>query len=73
MSHWLYGGEWVRTTPMMSKRFVPVDPACELCRRVNCAPAWHSIKTRRVRCDRCFQPEGYTPTHRNRNGMTLRQ
>lgn len=55
----LWDGEWVKIAVLMNRRFVPTDPRCEVCLRVSCAPAWFSIKTKRVRCLACFTPESY--------------
>jgi hypothetical protein len=54
-----FDGEWVKTTPMLSKRFgVDVIPQCEMCKRMSCAPHWYSIKHRVFGCQKCFTPEG---------------
>jgi hypothetical protein len=53
----LYCGEWVKVRNMMNKHF-PAGGACELWRRMSCAPVWWSIGTRRVRCMKCFDAEG---------------
>ena len=60
-------GEWEDDpTPMacatvviaadVSRALRPIDARCERCTRLNCGPYWFSIKTRRVRCYRCFDP-----------------
>lgn len=48
----VYPGGWVRTT-LLSGRFVPVDPACEMCRRASCGPYWFNLERKAVRCSRC--------------------
>jgi hypothetical protein len=55
----VWDGEWVSAMPLVNKQFPVDDPACEICGRVSCAPAWISIKTRRVRCRKCFTPGEY--------------
>ena len=52
----LHGHDWIRVRPGLNKRFeVPLQP-CEHCRRLSLAPAWYSIKSKQIRCDRCFNP-----------------
>ena len=53
----VYEGEWVRIAPLINTKFVPLKPECEWCKRLSCAPAWMSIKTKRVRCKKCFTPQ----------------
>jgi hypothetical protein len=60
----VYGGEWVRTTAL-SKRFPAAFQACELCRKMSCAPLWYSMKRHVIRCHGCFTPAGFSPS---RNG-----
>jgi len=50
------GGEWVRVRNLMNKRFGAASP-CSRCRRLACEPVWYSIRTREVRCMRCFDPD----------------
>ena len=53
----VYEGEWVSIAPLINTRFVPLNPECEWCNRLSCAPIWMSIKTKRVRCKKCFTPQ----------------
>ena len=53
----VFAGEWVKVANLMGKHYAPVDPGCELCRRLTCAVVWFSIKTRRVRCMKCVPKE----------------
>lgn len=56
-----FDGEWVKTAPLLSKRFGRgVLPNCEMCNRVSCAPAWYSIKRKVFRCLKCFTPMDLT-------------
>jgi hypothetical protein len=42
---------------MLSKRFgVGVFPRCEMCGSSTLAPHWYSIKTKKFRCTKCFEP-----------------
>jgi hypothetical protein len=53
-----FDGEWVKTSPMMSKRFgVGVIPKCEICGKMSCAACWYSIKKNAFRCLKCFTPK----------------
>jgi hypothetical protein len=67
--HTVWAGEWVRTT-LLSKRFRPAISTCEFCCRGSCGPYWFSLRTRMVRCYRCFDAEAAhdamtTTTRRN--------
>ena len=53
----VYGGEWVKVQNLMNSRFKAAAP-CELCRKIACVSVWHSIKDGRVRCLKCFTPDG---------------
>ena len=54
----IFEEEWVRTSPMLSKRFGKgIIPKCELCGDMSCAPHWYSIKRKVFRCDACFLPK----------------
>ncbi len=53
-----YGGEWVRVRNLMNAHFSAAAP-CSLCRAFTCDVVWYSIKTKQVRCTKCFTPEGY--------------
>ncbi len=54
----VFDGEWIKTTPMLSKRFgVGAPPGCEICKRMTCAPQWYSIKNQKWRCTKCFTPD----------------
>jgi hypothetical protein len=51
----LYDGEWVRVRNLMNRQFS--GGPCEICGAMRCGMVWHSIKTKRVRCFRCFDAE----------------
>ena len=54
----VWGGEWVRIRNLMNKNFVALDPRCSICRLLSCAVVWYSIRTREIRCTKCFTPTG---------------
>jgi hypothetical protein len=56
--HVLYLGEWIRVRRRMSQRRFPAcnDP-CSICDCTAGKYVWHSIKTREVRCLKCFDAE----------------
>jgi len=51
----LYNGEWVRVRNIMNKHFAANRP-CSQCRVLSCSVVWYSIKTKEVRCLKCFTP-----------------
>jgi hypothetical protein len=51
----LYNGEWVRVRNMMNKHFAANGP-CSQCRALSCSVVWYSMKTKEVRCLKCFTP-----------------
>lgn len=51
----VYDGEWVRVRNLMNKHFAAMKP-CEVCRSLRCETVWYSLKTKRVRCLKCFSP-----------------
>ena len=53
MSKIVWAGEWVKVRNFMNRRFRAAD-LCSICRRGSCAMVWYSIKTREVRCLKCF-------------------
>lgn len=66
-----WDSEWVKTS-MLSQRF-KCDGHCELCGRLTAGPVWHSIKSGRSRCGRCFNAEEETMTTHERLCEALRQ
>jgi len=54
--HAVYLDEWVRVRNLMNTRFHACSP-CSICKTVRCAPVWYSVKTREVRCLKCFDAE----------------
>jgi hypothetical protein len=48
--------EWVRSN-VMSRKFCILG-LCEIRQRETCGVVWHSVKTGRTRCTRCFNPLG---------------
>jgi len=46
-------GEWVRVRNMMNNHFKANGP-CSKCGRLSCTAVWYSIKSREVRCFKCF-------------------
>ncbi len=51
----LHPGRFIRTTPLIGKwASFADDPACALCRRASCAPAWLHVERRVFVCDRCM-------------------
>lgn len=58
----VYLGEWVRVRNMGNKYFRAGAP-CSVCKTFRCEVVWYSIRTREVRCTRCFDAElGRTDT-----------
>jgi hypothetical protein len=55
--HAVFLGEWVRVRNLMHGR-IRADRPCSICRTAKCAPVWYSIKTKEVRCLKCFDAEG---------------
>jgi hypothetical protein len=55
-THAVYLEEWVRVRNFMNNQF-RADSPCSICRTAKCAPVWYSIKTREVRCLKCFDAE----------------
>jgi hypothetical protein len=53
--HALYLEEWIRIRNGMNRRF-PVYSPCSICKAPR-RDVWYSIKTREVRCLRCFDAE----------------
>ena len=54
----LFDGEWVKTSPMVSKRFgAGVVPKCQLCGKASCSVCWYSVKKKVFMCCKCFTPE----------------
>jgi len=49
--------EWVRVRNLMHGR-IRADRPCSICRTAKCATVWYSIKTKEVRCLKCFDAEG---------------
>lgn len=60
MTRWktVWNGEWVRVRNMMNTRFDASNP-CSQCRVFSCSMVWYSIKTKEVRCCKCFTPPDY--------------
>jgi hypothetical protein len=58
MARWkmVYDGEWVRVRNFMNAHFRAAQP-CEICRNMKCDMVWYSIRTRQVRCGKCFDAE----------------
>jgi len=54
----VWGGEWVKVRNGMNKRF-PAFDSCSNCMTMKCGPVWYSIKSKEVRCMKCFTPKGY--------------
>ena len=50
--------EWVNVRNFMNSNFRAADK-CSICSAMKCVMVWYSIKTREVRCMKCFTPEGY--------------
>jgi hypothetical protein len=49
-------GEWIRIRNSMSRWFHAGKP-CLICGTFKRAPVWYSLKTRKVRCLKCFDAE----------------
>ena len=47
--------EWVNVRNNRNKRFRARGP-CSICNALTCAMVWYSIKTKEVRCMKCFTP-----------------
>jgi hypothetical protein len=56
MSKILFCDEWVKARPFFNKSF-RASGHCEICSRLSCAPGWHSIKSGKFRCVKCFDAE----------------
>ena len=54
--HAVFLGEWVRVRNLIHGR-IRADRPCSICRTAKCAPVWYSIKTKEVRCLKCFDAE----------------
>jgi hypothetical protein len=51
----IYDDEWISVRNMMNKTFR--GGPCELCGSGRCGMVWYSLKTKRVRCFKCFDAE----------------
>ena len=51
-SYLLYDREWIRTS--MLNQGIKVSGICDKCHRAAAGPIWHSIKTGRSICLKCF-------------------
>lgn len=51
----VYCGEWVRSA--ITSRSFRVTGHCEICLRMTAGGVWHSIRTGRTRCYKCFDAE----------------
>lgn len=58
----LYLNEWVKVRNFMNKRFSAAAP-CSMCKKFSCSLVWYNIKTREVRCLKCFDAQ---TEHENR-------
>jgi hypothetical protein len=54
-SYLIYDGEWIRIRNLMNRRFR--GGPCEVCNGERINMVWYSIKTKRVRCFKCFDAE----------------
>lgn len=54
----VYENEWVKVNNLMNKRFDSSRP-CSICGKLFCGNVWYSIKTKIVKCLKCFTPEGH--------------
>jgi len=54
----VYDGEWVKVRNMMNKWFSASRP-CSVCREFKVKSVWYSVKTKEVRCLKCFTPKQY--------------
>jgi len=52
----VWQGERISVRNAMSSHYSGNKP-CELCHSFKCEPVWYSIRTRAVRCKRCFNAE----------------
>ena len=52
----VWAGEWVSVLNCMNTKFKAAAP-CSQCAGFRAEPVWYSIKTREVRCKRCFDAE----------------
>lgn len=55
----VWDGEWIRIQCLVNQTFVPENPSCEWCGRATCSTVWFSIRTRRIRCLKCFEPPSW--------------
>lgn len=47
--------EWVNVRNFMNKSFRAQGP-CSICKAMKCNMVWYSIKSKEVRCMKCFAP-----------------
>lgn len=66
-----YDGEWVRVRNLMNKHFHAARP-CAICRHLSCSVVWYSLRTKEVRCTRCFTPESYSALRAPKPGDKLK-
>ena len=59
--------EWISVRNATSRHYSANKP-CELCHSFKCEPVWYSIRTRAVRCKRCFNAEDVSETGAAREG-----
>lgn len=52
----VFDGEWVKVRNFMNKRF-NASGLCEICTGLSCGMVWYSIKTKAIRCVKCFTPK----------------
>ena len=52
----IYCDEWVKVKNLMNKYFAAARP-CSQCLSLSCASVWYSVKTKEVRCVKCFDAE----------------
>jgi hypothetical protein len=51
----VFSGEWVKVANLRNKHFAAKSP-CSICRKLTAGRVWYSIKSKEVRCRKCFHP-----------------
>ena len=57
----VYAGEWLEAANIMNRNVSGYTP-CALCGNSSGGRAWYSIKTKAVRCTKCFDAIAYANT-----------